>query len=193
VRLAAIAPIDVYSVPGNHGRLTRKPESKGIAINSFDTLICQVVEMMLAMATTKHKVKFYYPLSGDALFRVYGWTFVAAHGDRVGSKGGQGFLGAIATIVRGMHRVHAYYAGQGVTIDYVMVGHLHTTAYVPTLGFSNGSLVGPSEYSRDLRARPEQAKQNYIVVHSERGVIEFRDIKVGASAEGSIYQARNQS
>lgn len=32
-------PINVLSVPGNHGRTTRKPEAKGFALDSYDTLL----------------------------------------------------------------------------------------------------------------------------------------------------------
>lgn len=186
--LRKIAPLDIYNIPGNHARLTRKPESKGFAANSLDTLIVQIVEMM--MLSDAKGIRFFYPQSGDAILTVYGRTFVVAHGDRIGAKGGQGFLGAFATIIRGMHKVHAYYAAQGIAVDYVMTAHLHSTGYIPTLGIANGSLIGPSEYSRDLRAKPEAAKQNLIVVHSEKGIIDFQELKCGAVNEGSIYRPR---
>lgn len=182
-----LAPVDVYSIPGNHGRLTKKPESKGMAVNSFDTLITHVVEM-ICQHTKGKPVRFFYPKSGDALFKVYHLTFCAAHGDRIGSKGGQGFIGPIATILRGLAKTRAYYAGQQIMLDYVLVGHFHTTSKLPR-GFSNGSLPGPSEYSRDLKADPEPAKQNMIIVHSEKGVIDFQELLCGSTSEGSIYRA----
>jgi len=187
--LRGIAPIDIYSIPGNHGRLTKKPESKGMAVNSFDTLISQVVEMVVNLDKISG-VRFFYPKSGDAVFRVYGLTICAAHGDRIGSKGGQGFIGPIATILRGIAKTRSYYAAQNIMIDYVLVGHYHTTSKLPR-GFSNGSLPGPSEYSRDLKADPEPAKQNMIVVHSEKGVIDFQEIQCGDAGEGAIYRARS--
>lgn len=186
--LRTIAPIDIYSLPGNHGRLTKKPEAKGMAVNSFDTLITNVVEMMM-QATGLEQIRFFYPKSGDALFNVYRWIFCAVHGDRIGSKGGQGFLGALATVIRGIAKMRAYYTGQGVIVDYFLTAHMHTTAKLPR-GFANGSLIGPSEYSRDLRADPEPSKQNLIVIHSERGVISFEELYCGSEEEGTIYQAR---
>jgi len=187
--LREIAPIDIYSLPGNHGRLTLKPQSKGMASNSFDTLITQVVEMVVTLDGTKG-VRFFYPKSGDAIFRVYGLTFCAAHGDRIGSRGGQGFVGPIATILRGVAKTRSYYAAQGIIIDYVLVGHFHTTSKLPR-AFSNGSLVGPSEYSRDLKADPEESKQNMIVVHNEKGIVDFQELKCGEPKEGAIYRARS--
>lgn len=186
--LREIAPVDIYSVPGNHGRLTFKPQSKGMASNSFDTLIGQVVEMVVTLGGTKG-IRFYYPKSGDALFKIYGLTFCAAHGDRIGSRGGQGFIGPIATILRGIAKTRSYYAAQGVIVDYVLCGHFHTTSKLPR-GFSNGSLVGPSEYSRDLKADPEPAKQNLIVVHESKGVIDFQELMCGEANEGAIYRPR---
>ena len=44
--LSDICPVDVYNVAGNHGRLTLKPESKGFASNSLDTLVGNIVEML---------------------------------------------------------------------------------------------------------------------------------------------------
>jgi predicted MPP superfamily phosphohydrolase len=187
MELRKIAPLEVYSVPGNHGRLTRKPESKGMVVNSFDTLITSIVEMVVKLNGGKG-VQFFYPQSGDAVFSVYHLNFVALHGDRMGSKGGQGFMGPIATILRGIAKTRAYYAAQGKIIHYVLSGHLHTTSELPR-GFSNGSLIGASEYSRDLKADPEQSSQNMIVIHSEQGVIDFQRLKPGEPSEGSIYRA----
>lgn len=186
--LRSVAPIDIYSIPGNHGRLVKKPESKGMAVNSFDTLISHVVEMVITLDGTRN-VRFFYPKSGDAIFRVYGLTICAAHGDRIGSRGGQGFIGPIATILRGVAKTRSYYAAQGIIIDYVMVGHFHTSSKLPR-ALSNGSLIGASEYSRDLKADPEQSKQNFVVIHSERGIIDYQELFCGAPSEGAIYRSK---
>lgn len=183
--LKQIAPIDIYTLPGNHGRLTKKPQSKGMAVNSFDTLISQIVEMMVVGT---EGVRFFYPKSGDAVFNVYQWVFCAVHGDRIGSRGGQGFIGPVATIARGVHKMKSYYTSQGVIVHYFLIGHFHTTAKIPG-AFSNGSLIGPSEYSRDLRANPEPSKQSMIIVHAERGVIAHEEIYCGDESEGAIYKA----
>lgn len=69
----------------------------------------------------------------------------------------------------------------------MLSGHLHTARYIASLGVANGCLVGHNEFARDLRAKPEPASQNMIVVHSERGVISVMQIYVGHPEEGSIY------
>ena len=183
--LTAVAPVDVYSVPGNHGRLTRKVEAKHFARDSLDTLVCSVVEMILA-GEPGLRVRFFAPPSGDALLKVYRSTFAIIHGNRE-LRGGLGFVGPFAAILRGWQKVHAYYAAQGKRIDLVLSGHMHIAGFIPSLGVANGSLPGPNEFARDLRCKPEPASQNMITVHSERGVISVMQIYVGHPQEGLIY------
>ena len=183
--LSAVAPVDVYSVPGNHGRLTRKIESKNFARDSLDTLVCSVVEMILSQDPAL-RVNFFAPSSGDALLKVYHIVFAIIHGQRE-LRGGLGFVGPFAAILRGYQKVHAYFSAQHKRIDLVLSGHLHTAGYIASLGVANGSLVGHNEFARDLRAKPEPASQNMIIVHSERGVISVMQIYVGHPQEGSIY------
>lgn len=177
-------PVDVVSVPGNHGRLTKKPESKGMALNSYDWLVANFVEMILK---GDDQIRFFHSTSGDATLDLYGRLFVITHGDRIGSRGGTGFVGPAATIARGFQKVYQTYANLGRAPYKILIGHFHTTTMLP-LGISNGSLPGPSEYSRDLRAMAEPASQNLLVVHSERGLIDFKQIYCGSPDEGSIYR-----
>ena len=177
-------PIDVVSVPGNHGRTTRKPEAKGAGLQSFDWLVANFVEMMLK---ADPGVTFHHSDSPDCPLDLYGRLFIITHGDRIGSRGGTGFVGPVATIARGMQKVYQDYAARGKSPYKILIGHFHTTSFLP-LGISNGSLPGPSEYSRDLRAIAEPSSQNLLVVHSERGLIDFKQIFCGAPDEGLIYK-----
>ena len=81
--------VRVVSVPGNHGRTTRKPEAKGFVINSYDTLVSWLVESWFTAKKTK-RITFSAPASGDALINICGWNFLFTHGDRIGSRGGMG-------------------------------------------------------------------------------------------------------
>src|SRR5262249_33439944 len=56
-------------------------------------------------------------------------------------------------------------------------------------GFVNGSLPGPTEYSRDLRFRPHPAAQLFLTVHPKRLNPLRRWIDVGVPEEGSLYDA----
>lgn len=177
-------PIDIISLPGNHGRSTLKNESKLLAETSYDTLVADFLEMEFRHES---RITFYTPVSGDARFSVYGWHFLATHGHNIGARGGMGFVGPAATAARGFKRLIADYAGRGVHIDVIIIGHFHTALALEE-GFVNSSLVGPSEYSRDGRFRPRPATQLFLAVHPRRGVSQYRFINVGSPEEGSLYE-----
>lgn len=176
-------PIDVVSLAGNHGRSTLKPESKESVETSYDILVSDFLEMSLR---GRDGITFYVPASVDALFSVYGWRVMATHGDRIGSRGGQGFIGPAATAARGMKRIVADYSARGVHLDLILMGHFHTPLQLEE-GFVNGCLPGPSEYSRDGRFRPAPARQLWLTIHPRRGVTTTRWINVGAPEEGALY------
>lgn len=183
IRQRVGCPVTVLSVPGNHGRLTVKPESKGHVPDNLDTLVSWFVE---SAVSDDKAVQFRYGDSVDCLFQVYRFPFLLTHGDRMGSRGGQGFLGPVATILRGHQKLYSDYAERGVILYRILTAHLHTTARLP-IGYGNGSLAGWSQFVRDMRARKEPASQNLLIVHSEKGVIDFKEIHPGTPDEGSIY------
>lgn len=156
----------VVSVPGNHGRTTIKPHSKRYAETNYDTLSAWWLQSYF-----KHdkRVTFWTPESGDALIPVYGYRILLTHGDRIGSRGGQGFIGPAATITRGMKKLSDYYATLGTPVDAILVGHFHTPLELE-YGFSNGSLPGYSEYARDFRMRPACPSQWLFFVHPDYGI-----------------------
>lgn len=153
--------VHVVSVPGNHGRMTLKPQSKGYVERNLDTLSAWWLE---SFWKGEKRVTFQTPASGDAMLPVYGYRFLMTHGDRIGSRGGEGFIGAVATITRGMKKVADYYASLGQPLDLQFIGHFHTALELE-YGFANGSLPGYSQYARDLRMRPQPPKQWLIFAH----------------------------
>lgn len=156
----------VISVPGNHGRTTMKPMAKKYVETNYDYLIACMLEREFK---NDPRVEFSTPMSGDALFKVYDWNFVLTHGDRIGSSGGQGFIGPAATITRGMKKLVDYYAGLRQHVDCVLVGHFHTAMELE-YGFSNGCLPGYSEYAKTFRARPSPPTQWLLFVHPKNGI-----------------------
>lgn len=176
-------PIEIISLPGNHGRSTIKPETKEVAATSYDMLASDFLEMSLRGVKG---ITFFAPPSVDALFSVYGWRVLFTHGDRIGSRGGQGFIGPAATAARGFKRIVADYAARGVHLDLIVIGHFHTGMQLEE-GFVNDSLIGPSEYSRDGRFRPHPAMQLFFTMHPMRKITQVRWIEVGHPDEGSLY------
>lgn len=181
-------PIHVVSVPGNHGRNTHKPESKGFAVNSYDTLVALLLEWWATTSKVKN-ITFSAPHSGDAVVNIHGMNVLFTHGDRIGSRGGAGFVGPAATAARGMQRLVQDYLSEGKVIDLIVIGHFHTDLELEW-GFVNGSLVGPSEYSRSGRMRSHPACQWMISIHPTYGVARRWKIQVGDCSEGSIYEGK---
>lgn len=183
---AVSCPVDIISLAGNHGRSTLKPESKEAAETSYDTLVSDFLEM--ALAPERGRLTFYTPASPDALFSVFGWRFLATHGDKIGSRGGQGFIGPAATAARGFKRITQDYSTRSIPLDLILIGHFHTPLQLEE-GFVNGSLIGWGEYSRDGRFRPAPARQLFLTVHPRRLLAQVRWIDVGHPDEGALYQA----
>jgi hypothetical protein len=156
--------VHVVSVPGNHGRTTKKPPSKRISDN-YDVLSGWWLESAFR---GNGKVTWQTPPSTDAVFAMHGRRYLATHGDNIGSRGGQGFVGPAATILRGMKRTMDEYARRGVTLSKMFVGHFHT-AYDLGYGWSNGSLPGYSEFARANRMTPEPPLQWLIFFHPKWG------------------------
>ena len=176
------APIEIHSVPGNHSRDSRKKESKGAIKNNLDTLTATLLEWRFEKTV---RLKFYQPVSIDAAFSVYGRSFLLTHGDRIGSGGGTGFIGPVATMAKGARKVIQDYAARGTLIDMVFFAHFHTTIRHP-LFLGNGSMVGWGQYARDLRADKEPPQQNLITVHSRKGIVDVSPVVVGVESEGTL-------
>jgi hypothetical protein len=155
----------VVSVPGNHGRLTRKPESKGTVTQSYDSLISWWLESLFE---GDDRVTFFTPESGDAVFDIHSRRYLATHGDRIGSRGGQGYIGAAATILRGMRKIVDTQAQIKQPVDRIFLGHFHVAMDLE-LGWANGSLPGYSEFGRDNRMSPQDPIQWLIFMHPRYG------------------------
>lgn len=183
-------PINVISVPGNHGRTTRKPESKDFAINSYDTLTAWVLESW-AKAKGLKNVTFSAPASGDALVNIHGWNVLFTHGDRIGSRGGSGFVGVAATATRGMKKLVEDFLSEGMVIDTIVMGHFHSPMMLE-YGFVNGSLPGPTEYSRTGRMKSHPSAQWMLTIHPHHGIARRWLVQCGDPAEGSIYRGRGK-
>lgn len=169
----------VISVMGNHGRTNKKPQSKGLAEHNYDSLINAIVEKHFK---SDKKIKFYTPKSGEAYFELYGYNFLATHGDRIGSRGGQGFIGCSATIARGQHKTRQAYAQIGKPIDWLLIGHFHTPMLLEHT-IANGTTVGYSQYARDLRLEPSYPSQTLFFVDDKYGVNDISRIYVSSEAD----------
>lgn len=164
----------VISVMGNHGRTTKKPQSKGLAEHNYDSLVAAIVKKQM---DCDKNISFYTPKSGEAYFELNGVNFLATHGDRIGSRGGQGFIGCSATIARGQHKTRQAYAQIGKPIDWLLIGHFHTPMQLEHT-IANGTTVGYSQYARDLKIEPSYPSQTLFFVNDKYGVTDVSRIYV---------------
>lgn len=166
----------VISIAGNHDRTTHKPRGKEYMQHSYDLLMQYGIE---AQFKNDPRVEFITDMSGDVLFDVHGYKMLLTHGDRMGTGGGQGFLGTVGPVMRGAKKVKAAYAAEGHHVDLVLCGHYHTPMHISDVVLCNGSTAGHSEYARTrIRAEPHPPSQTLFFVHEERGVTATRLIDV---------------
>lgn len=159
---------------GNHDRDTLKPRSKKAEAHSYDSLISY---MLRNHFRNDKRVTFQTSKSFDLRFPIYDLNVLLTHGDRMGSKGGTGFIGPLATIMRGAQKVMMEQAALGFTIHRIDHGHFHTSAYLRWI-LSNGSYPGYSEFAKGFRMRPEPPIQMLLYHHPKHGVVDVKPINL---------------
>ena len=159
---------------GNHDRDTFKPRSKKAGAHSYDRLISY---MLRRHFKNDKRVTFQTSESFDVLFPIYNMNILLTHGDRMGSRGGQGFIGPAATILRGAQKVIMEQAALGRRVDRVDHGHFHTPIIMDWV-LSNGCLPGYSEYAKSFRMRPTPPVQMLLYHHPRRGVVDYKPINL---------------
>ncbi len=102
---------------------------------------------------------------------------MATHGDRIGSRGGTGFIGCSATIARGQQKTRQAYAQMGCPVDNLLIGHFHTPIVLEHT-IANGNMVGYSQYARDLRLEPDYPSQTLFYVDDVYGINDVSKIYV---------------
>lgn len=133
--------VHVMAVPGNHGRMTRKPRAKLRAKTNFDWLLAKMIERHFA---GRKNMTFNVPDSADAVVDIYGYRHLLTHGDQ--AKGGGGIGGIWPTVMRLRARKLQRYADTGRPFKTIWMGHWHQYISTPEL-VVNGSMKGYDEYA----------------------------------------------
>lgn len=166
--------VHVPWIVGNHGRLTRKPRTKGRVRDNLDWLLGQLV----SGALTDERITFDIPDSTDVLVPVYDYTILCTHGDQ--ASGGQGIAGIWPPLFRMLQKKRVRAA-----FDLLLMGHFHQLI-PPATGLGvNGALKGYDEFAAVNNFRPEPAQQMFFTVVPEHGVTWSAPIRVAdRKAEG---------
>lgn len=164
--------VHVVSVPGNHGRPTRKPKHKGYSPSNADSHIARL------LATFTEGATFNVPRSTDVSFQVQGREFSMEHGHS--AKGGDGQVGALGPVKRLVLRKKQQMQEEGQPFKYLLVGHFHQFVAAQGQGFvMNGSLKGYDEFARSFHFVPEPPQQALMLVTPEHGITVTMPILVG--------------
>jgi len=143
----------VYSVSGNHGRVSPKKEDN-LRGENFDSLVPFILGLMLSEYKNVYICEENME-STVAMFTVRGKRVFGVHGDK----------DSMESVVQKLTMVF------GVKPDIVLAGHRHTngmrTVY-DTKVVESGSIAGPDSYCMDhrLRNKPEQM----VLVVSDNGL-----------------------
>lgn len=110
------------------------------------------------------------PSEADAYFQVYGTRFLLTHGDSLGVKGGDGIIGALGPVARGVVKVGTSERQIGRDFDYMLMCHYHQLLWLPNV-IVNGCVKGYDEYARlGLRVPYSPPAQALFFVHPEHGI-----------------------
>jgi len=172
-------PLHIVCVPGNHGRLTRKPKAKGFNADTVDWLLYHMVARAF---TAEPRVTFQVGTATDHMVEINGLRFLITHGNQ--ARGGAGIIGAIGPIMRLDFKKRKLAIQTGNEYDYLVTGHFHT--FVPNLMgvVINGSIVGYNEYASQNNLSFQPPQQGYFLVHPSRGITYSTPIFVESEEEG---------
>ena len=152
---------------GNHGRNSQMYRFKGAAVNNYDWQLYCWLERHYNV--TNPNVKFSVPTTYDTLYKLHGWDYVLTHGDRLGVRGGDGVIGLVGPVTRGIKKLKASYASQNINVDYVIMGHWHQRLRLRD-GIVNGSGKGYDEFAAGHRFDPEPPQQCLWWTHPSYGI-----------------------
>lgn len=156
--------VHVAAVPGNHGRMSRKPRAKLRARTNFDWLLAKMLERHFA---GDKRFTWQVPDAADCLVQIYGQGHLLTHGDQ--ASGGGGIGGIWPPVMRLRARKQQRHMATGRPFQVMWMGHWHQLIQTPTL-VVNGSLKGPDEYSFLMNLGFERPQQALAVVTPEHGV-----------------------
>lgn len=179
----------VPCVPGNHGRLDRKPTAKFAVKDNFDWHLYHMVRAQVeGKLGDKCNVDFDISESLDMRFNLYGTRYLFTHGDQV--SGGSGIGGFWPSMMKtAMKKQAREVAAGGEGFDYMVCGHFHKYGAVSNV-IVNGSLKGYDEWVYKMNFEHELPIQALWTTHPDYGIIDRRPIyaETPAGAYGSKAQ-----
>jgi hypothetical protein len=158
--------VDVEAVVGNHGRNSIKPKAKNRAQDNFDWLVYKLVQRELE---GDKRITMRVADAPDAHFQVHGTKYLLTHGDQF--RGGSGIASALSPLLIGAHRKTRRQAASRHPYDVMMMGHFHSSIWLPSWGvIVGGSVVGYSEFAYQQNLPPERPQADMWLNTPEHGI-----------------------
>ena len=160
--------IELFCVPGNHGRSGRKGE--GSEKTNWDYVYYRCLKQILETSTAH--VKVHVSESPIMLVEHGSYLFCYKHGDDVQSWMGVPYYG----LDRSVHKTSRMF---NKVIHYNCVGHFHVTGNISDIILVNGTMVGGSALSINKMASSGIPSQKMF----------YFDKKYGINRESNLYLA----
>lgn len=158
--------VHIACVVGNHGRRTPKWKAKNKAQDNFDWLCYKLLQRELK---GMKNVTIDVATGPDAHVQVYNTRYLLTHGDQF--KGGSGISGALAPLLLGTHRKTRKQAKAGRPYDVMVMGHFHTSIWMPEKGLIvGGSVCGYNEFADQANLEPEEPQCALWLTTPEKGI-----------------------
>lgn len=182
--LSALVPkVRIYTCVGNHPRWQN--QHKMPTKNRFSNLDQFLYAYIQALVRDIPKIEFNLNQQPYAEFKVYGYNFLAAHGDHL--KGGDAALGipahALGRAVSAGSQLRAKTGRPGV--NYYLLGHLHRSMELPHAQGEivvNGGFPGVDEFGLSANFSAVDPVQKFFLVHPKFGRTACYDLNLKFAA-----------
>lgn len=149
----------------NHGRLTRKPQSKQKSLNNMSYLVHVIANERLSRTAN---VECRLHLGMKKVVDIAGKKVLLQHGDNISSWNGIPYYG----LERERAREATKRMRTDLGFDYMNIGHFHVPAIIAGNIIVNGSLPGTNEFDHSCGRHAPPAQVAYMM-HPEHGLFNF--------------------
>lgn len=180
--ISRIAPIDIVSIPGNHGRLSPRKKYK-YPTESWDWVSYAVAHQYLSNLIDNGRVRWDLRPRWVDGFVAHNRLYLTAHGDEVKGQLGIPYYGLdryVARLRRQQQSKDQRSIELGHTIESagvyrLLIGHFHQFAIVKDVVI-NGTLKGVDEYSNGNAWEPVPAMQIVMFDDAEYGLCQIEPL-----------------
>jgi len=163
--LTVYKKIKIFCVVGNHGRTTKKKESKFGHINNYDWILYQLLRSYLLNYEKKNLVDFIIPDSLEAIACILNYRILYGHGDAIRMFYRTPFYG-IENDSAKQQRMRRLNHG----FDFRVMGHFHEQSNLKNEVLMNGSMIGPNEYGKNKLHEVAPPVQKFFEINEKYGI-----------------------